>query len=125
MSDTTFAWAIANLERSVSDGKVTVAHYTVRAKSGDGAYSSGAYGSLGFDGDIATPFSKLTEADVIGWVKDVLGDEKVAEIETALQAQLDEQRAPSKAAGVPWASFPTAKNTPVAKTGTINILYEG
>jgi hypothetical protein len=26
----------------------------------------------------------------------------VAEIEAALQSQLDEQRAPSKAAGVPW-----------------------
>jgi hypothetical protein len=36
-------------------------------------------------------------------VKEALGgDEKVAEIEAALQAQIDEQRAPSKAAGVPW-----------------------
>jgi hypothetical protein len=104
MSDTTFVWAIANLERSVSDGKVTVGHYTVGAKSADGAYASGAYGSLGFDGEITTPFSELTEADVIGWVKDALGEEKVTEIEAALQAQLDEQRAPSKAAGVPWAT---------------------
>ena len=27
---------------------------------------------------------------------------KVAEIEAALQAQIDEQRAPTKASGVPW-----------------------
>jgi hypothetical protein len=40
---------------------------------------------------------------VIGWVKEALGgDEKVAEIEAALQLQIDEQRHPSKAAGVPW-----------------------
>jgi hypothetical protein len=40
---------------------------------------------------------------VIGWVKEALGgDEKVQEIEAALQAQIDEQRHPSKAAGVPW-----------------------
>jgi hypothetical protein len=104
MSDTTFAWAISNLERDTADGKVTVAHYTVGAKSADGVYGSGAYGSLGFDGEIATPFSELTEADVIGWVKDALGEEKVTEVEAALQAQLDEQRAPSKAAGVPWAT---------------------
>jgi hypothetical protein len=37
-------------------------------------------------------------------VKDNFGAEKVTEIEGALQAQLDEQRHPSKAAGVPWAS---------------------
>jgi hypothetical protein len=28
--------------------------------------------------------------------------EKVAEVEAALQAQLDEQHAPSKASGTPW-----------------------
>jgi hypothetical protein len=35
-------------------------------------------------------------------VKDKFGEEKVAKIETALQAQLDEKHAPTKAAGVPW-----------------------
>jgi len=42
---------------------------------------------------------------VVQWVQEALGgDEKVAEIQAALQAQLDELRHPSKAAGVPWAS---------------------
>jgi hypothetical protein len=50
------------------------------------------------------PFADLTEETGVGWVKDKFGEEKVAEIEAALQAQLDEQRAPSKAAGVPWAA---------------------
>ena len=105
---TVFTWAIANLERNTLDGKVIVAHYTISAKSGDDAYSSGAYGSLGFDGEITTPFSELTEQQVIDWVKEALGDEKVTEIEAALQAQLDEQRAPSKAAGVPWVNAEVA-----------------
>jgi hypothetical protein len=39
---------------------------------------------------------------VIGWVQDAFGAEKVTEIEAALQAQLDEQRHPSKASGMPW-----------------------
>ena len=99
---TVFTWAISNLERETADARVIVAHYTISAKSGDNAYSSGAYGSLGFDGEINTPFSELTEQQVIGWVQDALGSEKVSEIEAALQAQLDEQRSPSKAAGVPW-----------------------
>jgi hypothetical protein len=115
MSDTTFVWAIGNLERNTADAKVTVAHYSISAQSGDKAYASGAYGSLGFDGEITTPFSELTEADVIGWVKDALGEEKVTEIEAALQAQLDEQRAPKTAAGVPWAAAVVA---PAAETPT-------
>jgi hypothetical protein len=100
---TTFEWKIANLERETDDGFVFTAHYTVNAS--DDAYTSGAYGSLGFERpDNLIPFSELTEEIVIGWVKETFGEEKVAEIEAALQAQLDEQRHPTKAAGVPWAS---------------------
>jgi len=99
---TSFTWAIANLERQTESGKITTAHYTVSAQSDDLVYSAGAYGSLGFDGDITTPYSEVTESQVIGWVQDALGEEKVGEVEAALQAQIDEQRAPTKAAGVPW-----------------------
>jgi hypothetical protein len=98
---TVFAWGIANLERETEDGFVMTAHYTISAE--DGTYSSGAYGSLGFERpDKLIPFADLTEEMVIGWVKDAFGAEKVAEIEAALQNQIDEQRHPSKAAGVPW-----------------------
>ena len=101
---TTFTWAIANLERETEDGFVFTAHYTVSAA--DGTYSAGAYGSIGFERpENLVPFADLTEDLVVGWVKEALGgDEKVAEIETALQAQIDEQRAPTKASGTPWAS---------------------
>ena len=77
-------------------------HYTVDAK--DDTYSSGAYGSIGLNRpeDELIPFSTLTPEIVISWVKDSLGDEKVQEIEAALQTQLDEQRAPSKTTGLPW-----------------------
>jgi hypothetical protein len=99
---TTFTWNIANLERETNDGYVFGVHYTVSAQ--DDTYSAGAYGSLGLErpeGDLI-PFSELTEGTVVGWVLEKFGDEKVEEICNALQAQLDEQRAPSKAAGVPW-----------------------
>ena len=102
MADTVFTWAIANLERETADGFVFTCHYTVNAN--DGTYSAGAYGSLGFERpDNLIPFADLTEEIVIGWVKDQFGAEKVAEIEAALQSQINEQRNPTKAAGVPWA----------------------
>ena len=99
----TTTWKIANLERETEDGFVFTAHYTVNAD--DGTYTSGAYGSLGFERpDNLVPFSQLTEATVIGWVKEKLGKEKATEIEAALQSQINEQKHPTKAAGVPWAS---------------------
>jgi hypothetical protein len=106
MSDIQYTWAIANLERHTADGIVYTAHYTINA--GDGIYTAGAYGSIGFEapaeGDPVIPFSELTEATVIGWVKEKLGgEEKVTEIFAALESQILEQRAPSKASGLPWA----------------------
>jgi len=98
---TTTTWNIANLDRETADGYVFTAHYTVNAS--DETYSSGAYGSIGFERpETLVPFADLTEETVVGWVKDQLTAEKVAEVEAALQAQLDEQKAPTKAAGTPW-----------------------
>jgi hypothetical protein len=101
---TTTVWKIAQLERLTEDGLVITAHYTVDAN--DGTYSAGAYGSIGFERpaeDALIPFADLTEEIVVGWVQNALGDEKVAEVEAALQGQLDEQRHPSRASGLPWA----------------------
>ena len=98
---TVFTWGIANLERETADGFVFTAHYTIDAN--DGTYSAGAYGSLGFERpEDLIPYADLTKDVVVNWVQDALGADKVAEIEAALQGQLDEQRHPSKASGVPW-----------------------
>ena len=96
---TTTIWNIAQLERHTADGIVFTVHYTVDAN--DGTYSAGAYGSIGLDApeDNIIPYADLTPEIVIGWVQDKLN---VEEIEAALQAQLDQQRTPTTAAGVPW-----------------------
>jgi hypothetical protein len=100
---TTTVWNIGQLERNTADGIVFTAHYTVNAN--DGTYSAGAYGSVGLEqpeGNVI-PYADLTPEVVIGWVQDKLGgEEKVAEISAALQKQIDEQRTPTTAAGVPW-----------------------
>ena len=96
---TTFSWAIASCDRTTADGIVTTVHWTVAAN--DGTYTSSAYGSIGLEQpeDDFIPYADLTPEIVIGWVQDKLD---VPVIEAALQAQLDEQAAPTKAAGVPW-----------------------
>ena len=96
---TTYTWAIAQLERTTADDIVFTVHWTVAAN--DGIYASSAYGSIGLEQpeDDFIPYADLTTEIVIGWVQDKLD---VPAMEAALQAQLDEQDAPTKAAGVPW-----------------------
>jgi hypothetical protein len=99
---TTTTWDIAQLDRETKDGFVYTAHYTLNAT--DGTYNAGAYGSVGFERpETLVAYADLTKDTVIGWVKEAVGGaDKVAEIEAALQARLDEQKAPTKASGTPW-----------------------
>ena len=92
-------WTINQLERNTSDGFVTTVHYNVTKVDGD--FTASTYGTIGFEaGTPETPFASLTEAQVIAWVKDKLGEEVV---EAALAAQIEAQRNPVKASGLPWA----------------------
>jgi len=108
MTDVTSAtpeWNIAQLERHLSDGAVYTAHWTVNLQ--DQGESAGCYGSIGFsDPDPAnfTPYEQLTQEQVIGWVKDKLGEEQVVSIEAALATQIEQKLHPTNAQGLPWAS---------------------
>jgi hypothetical protein len=102
---TTFTWKIANAERTLSNGMITVLHYTVDAF--DGTYRAGAYGSAGLDPvdeEEMVAYADLDEETCVEWVKEKIGgDEKVEEIEAALQAQIDQQKTPTTGTGLPWA----------------------
>jgi hypothetical protein len=94
----TTTWTINQLERNTSNGFVTTVHYSVNAVDGD--FSASTYGTIGFEaGEPATPFESLTQSQVIAWVKDKLGEEAV---EASLAAQIEAQRNPVKASGLPW-----------------------
>jgi hypothetical protein len=97
-------WKVANMERNLDHlGTVFTVHYTVtHFRDGEQA---GAYGSIGLEAPAegtGIPYPELTEDIVIDWVKAHFGDEKIAEIEAALDAQIEEKLAPSKSSGVPW-----------------------
>ena len=94
-------WRIANLERKVEDGFVFVAHWTVDAE--DNGYRASSYGSIGFERpESLIPFDDLTETQIIEWVKDALGSEQVLAIGQALLNQLEQEKNPPMAFGVPW-----------------------
>ena len=106
MADVTPAtpeWNIAQLERHLSDGAVYIAHWTVNLQ--DQSESASAYGSVGFsdpDPTNFTPYDQLTKEQVIGWVKDALGEKQVASIATALETQIEQKLHPTNAQGIPW-----------------------
>jgi hypothetical protein len=94
---TAYTWTIAQMDRLTSDGFVTTAHWTVTATDSD--FSASSYGTCGFSGKLTTPYADLTEAQVLEWV---WGQIDKAEIESNLAAQINAQKNPVSATGVPW-----------------------
>jgi len=97
-------WKISTLDRNTADGFVQTVHWT--ASQTDGDFTASTYSTASFtkeDGINYVPYASLTEESVIGWVKASLGAEGVAAVDASLAAQIAEQKAPKKAAGLPWA----------------------
>ena len=93
-------WTIAQLERNTDDG-VVVAHW--RASDVDGEHSGSSYGTAGFTPDSSasgyTAYVSLTEAQVIGWVKEGVDADA---IEESIAAQIAESKEPAISVGTPW-----------------------
>jgi hypothetical protein len=96
-----FNWQVVQMDRLTSDGFVVTVHYTVNAVDGD--YTASTYGTVGYtqEDKSYTPFASLTKEQVIGWVKDSLGQETV---ETALATQIEAEKNPVQESGLPWAT---------------------
>jgi hypothetical protein len=93
-----FTWNVVQMDRLTSDGFVVTVHYNVSAV--DGEFTASTYGTVGYTEEGAfTPYSQLTEAVVVGWVKDSLGQ---ATVEESLAAQIEAQKNPVQETGLPW-----------------------
>jgi hypothetical protein len=94
-------WSISTLERELSDGGVVVAHW--RATAVDGDFSASSYGTCGFTPDPSsadwTDYDDVTEAMALNWCWSELDKDA---IEASLSANIDAQKNPTQASGVPW-----------------------
>ena len=99
----TTTWTIAQCEHDVATGGITVAHWRVTATDGD--YSASAYGTCGFQPDPDAPgfvpYANVTEAEVLNWVWANGIDKDAAE--ASLASQIEAQKHPKTASGLPWA----------------------
>jgi hypothetical protein len=100
----TTTWTITQCERLTSDNFITTAHWTASAVDGD--YTASVYATCSFslpeENVDLTPYNEVTEQDVLGWIW-ANGVDKEA-TEAALAAQIEAQKNPVQAAGVPWAA---------------------
>ncbi len=95
----TNTWAVVQMDCYPEyDGDTDVVftvHWTLNGT--DGTYAGSVYGSVGVtldEGGTFTPYASLTEAQVIGWVKDALGEEQVAAYEASVAQQIADQANP-------------------------------
>ena len=94
----TTTWKISNLDREVSNGFVTTAHWTATAV--DGEHTASIYNTCSWsEGTPTIPYVNLTEATVLNWVWESV--DKTA-TESALAAQIALLKNPVKATGKPW-----------------------
>jgi len=98
-------WTIANLERNLADGGVTVAHWRVTESEtvGDDTFTASAYGTVGFtpdaDADDFIAYDSLTEEVVMGWVH---AEVDQSATEAALTAKIEADKNPVTGSGMPW-----------------------
>ena len=101
---TTFNWVIHDLERQTSDGLVTVVHWGASASEASNdpekPYGASIVNTQALErGDSFVNYDTLTEETVLGWVWSKVDKEVV---EAALTAQINAQKAPMFANGLPW-----------------------
>ena len=90
-------WKINQLDRKTADGFVTTAHWNCSGQDGD--FSASVYATCSFEGELTVPYEQLTEATVLGWVWQSVDKEAT---EAAVAAQIEAQKNPVSATGVPW-----------------------
>jgi len=99
-------WTVSALDYNVSqDGHtnvVTTVHWRCSKEDGDNSGSS--YGTVGLEAPSGTfvEWADITEETAVGWAKAAMGDEQVASVEAAIDAQIAEKAAPTRGTGVPW-----------------------
>ena len=94
----TITWNISSLDRKTADGFVTTAHWQANAVDGD--YSASVYATCSWsEGEPTIAYADLTMNKVLEWVWEFVDKDAT---EAALAAQIEAQKNPVSASGVPW-----------------------
>lgn len=93
-------WSITQTDYETATGFILTAHWT--ASLTDGEYSASIYATCSWAAGTPTiPYNQVTEQEVLNWCW-ASGVDKDA-TEAALVAQIEAQKNPVQATGLPWA----------------------
>ena len=93
-------WKITQTDYLTSDGFITTGHWTATAV--DGEFTASIYSTCSWTGTPTIPYANVTEAEVLQWCWDS-GVDKAA-TEAALAQNIELQKNPVSATGVPWSN---------------------
>ena len=94
-----YNWVITQTDYETANGFITTAHWTATAVDGD--YTASAYSTCSFaPATPSIPYNSVTEAEVLDWIW-ANGVDKDA-TEASLASQIELQKNPVTATGVPW-----------------------
>ena len=98
-------WNITNIEYNTDSDKGVV-HAAWSASETDGDHTGTVSGMESYTPDASaegyTAYDSLTEANVVGWVKETLGSDEVTRVETKVADQITKSKTPPTAWGVPF-----------------------
>ena len=100
-----YEWSIVDMIRKVNSGFVERVHWHCDATERTSLeketiqYASKSSSVAWFDDELITPYEDLTKEQVLGWVWEKVSRE---EIEATLASQIEAQKNPVTATGMPW-----------------------
>jgi hypothetical protein len=98
-----FSWKTQDTDESIANNYSNRDTFRVQMidNTGNGytedTYEGYVYGTVSItldEGGEYTPYNQLTQEQVIGWVKDSLGEEQVTELEANVATQIQNQKTP-------------------------------
>ena len=96
---TEITWVVTQTNYDIATGFITTAHWSCRGV--DGAYSGSVYSTCSWQAGTPTiPYAQVTQAEVLNWIWSS-GVDKAA-TEAAVAAQVELQKNPVQASGLPW-----------------------
>jgi hypothetical protein len=94
-----YDWVISQLECYTVKDKLPEVVFNVhwRYTAKDGEYYADVYGSQALNADDITdfiPYEELTKEQVVLWLEEAIGEDKIASFQSSLQASIDSLKNP-------------------------------
>lgn len=97
----TYVYAVTNMQRDLATGIVVAAEFTVTASNGTVSFTTNNQTAFPYPKADPTPYDELTEADVITWIKELVGEQSEAQADAELEAYIERSKN-VVVNGTPW-----------------------